>query len=106
MVVIMVIVIVVVIINVCVSGEDISSVGELSAGASQDVSASTDHVWCEGELLAVEDEEVSVFVKLGLVVSASILQVLNSILLVRDLAVVLVNVIVIVMDSVIVCRDV
>ena len=57
-------------------------VREVGASAGQDVSARSNHVHGEGELLAVENEEVSVFVKFVLVPSAFSAESLNSVLLV------------------------
>jgi len=68
--------------GVSVAGEDIRSVVEIGSLAGEDVGAGTDHIYGEGELLAVEDEEVSVFVELILVSSACSLASLNSVLLV------------------------
>ena len=60
------------------SNERLSSVGELGSLAGQDVSACANHVGGEGVLLAVEDEEVSIFIKLLLASSASSLASLDS----------------------------
>lgn len=64
--------------------ENVSSVAESGITAGEDVSADTDHVICEGELLAVEHEEVLVLVEAGLGVSASPLEVARSISLSVD----------------------
>ena len=73
---------------IVVAVEDVSSVWKLSAIAGQDISTGTNHVWSEGELLAVEHEEVSVNIKSFLAVSALPLESVNSILLVIDFMVI------------------
>lgn len=85
-VIVMVIVVMIIIVVVVVGTvEDVCSVWEFSAGTGKDISACTDEVWGEGELLAVEDKEISVFILGFLGLSAFILESLNSLLLVRDL---------------------
>jgi len=60
------------------TSEDVSSVAKSGASTGEDVSTSTDHIWSESKLLAVEDEEISVFVECPLNSSATVLEVLNS----------------------------
>jgi len=64
----------------------VPSVGQFGLSACKEVSARADHVRCEGVLLAVQDQEITVFVKFDLIVSALTLQVLDSVLLVLVLA--------------------
>ena len=106
MVVVMVIVMVIVIVMV-VPDEGVSLVVEPCVSAGQDISAGTDHVWGEGELLAVEDEEFSVLSQGLVALSAAILEVMNSVLLVMDLVVVLTDAdpVVVVVDLVVVLGD-
>ena len=87
-VVVVVVINVVVVVMVNVTSEDVSSVREIGIDASQDVSAGTDHVSSEGELLAVEHKEISVNIKIVLATSASLLQPLNSVFLVVDFIVI------------------
>ena len=86
--------------------EDVGSVGESGSGAGQDVGACANHVLGEGVLLAVEDEDISVFVELSLRSSASSLASLDSALLVGDFFVVLVNSVIVASDAFIVLTDV
>ena len=83
---------------VWVAVEDVCSVWEFSSCAGKDISACTDEVWCEGELLAVEDKEISIFILCFLGTSALSLESLNSVLLVRDLIIVIVDAIIVVVD--------
>jgi len=87
---------------VWVAVEDVSFVVEFSSSAGQDVSASTNHVLSESKLLAVKDEEVSVFVKAALASSALLLEPSNSMLLVRDLMVIVGDLLIVLLDSVVV----
>ena len=82
---VVVVIVVVVIIVRAGSVEDVSSVWEFSSGTGKDISACTDEVWGEGELLAVEDKDISVFISSFLGLSALSLESLDSLLLVRDL---------------------
>ena len=103
--------VIVVVIFVVVDGgvayEGLSFVREISVAACQDVSASSDHVFCESKLLAVEDEELSVFVNVSFTLFAFVLQATNTILLVMDLVVVDADAhpVVVVMDAVMVLGD-
>jgi hypothetical protein len=83
--VVVVIVVVVIIVRAVATNEDVSSVWEFSSGTGKDISACTDEVWGEGELLAVEDKDISVFISSFLGLSALSLESLDSLLLVRDL---------------------
>ena len=87
-VIVVVVIVVIVVMVACVAREDVSSVSEFGIGASEDVSAGTNHVFSEGELLAVEHEEISVNIKLVLAASASLLQPLNPVLLVINFIVI------------------
>jgi len=96
------------------ANEGVSSVVEFCVAAGQDVSAGTDHVWGEGKLLAMEDEELSVDGELFFAFSAEILELTNSVLLFMDLVIVLadanpvvvvVNAVVVIGDAVVVGRD-
>ena len=85
---------------------------KVSSSASEDVSASSNHVLGPGELLAVENKSISVFPEAGVTVSALFLQSLESVPLVIDLLVVFLdapiiifNVIIVVMNSVVVVVD-
>ena len=91
--------------TVRVATEDVSSVSEISVVAGQDISASTDHVPGESELLAVEDKEVSVGVEVLLHSSASFLEFCDSLLVFRYIVGIVTNFIVIVFDVVVVIRD-
>jgi len=87
------------------SVKDISSVGEVSSTACEDVCACSNHVWGEGKLLAVEHEEVSVLLKSLLTPLALSLQSLDSLVLVIDLIIICVDSTIIVSDSVVVVFD-
>ena len=90
---------------VWVSVEDVCPVGKVSSRAGKDISACTNHVCSESELLAVKDEEVSLDVSTFLAGSATSLKSFNSVLLVRDLFIVLLDTMIVVVDSVVVFRD-
>jgi len=77
-----VVMVIVVVIVVDWGSEDIRVVREVGSVAGKDSGAGTNHILGEGELLAVENEEVSVFVKFVLVLSAFSAESLNSVLLV------------------------
>ena len=100
------VVVVIVVVIIVVGVEYVSSVGEVGVSAGEDVGACSNHILGEGELLAVEDEEVSVVVEVFLAVSAISLQSLDSAFLIGDLVVVVRDSVVVVGDSVVVLRDV
>ena len=103
--VIMVMIVVVVVIVSVLAGPVVPSVGEVSAGASENISACTNHVGGEGKLLAVKDEDSSVVVASRLGGSALSLEVLDSVLLIRDLAIIVMDLTIVVIDAVVVLRD-
>ena len=74
--------------SVWVTVKDVCSVWEFSSSAGKNISACADEVWSEGELLAVENKDISVFILCSLGSSAPSLEVLNPLFLVRDLIVV------------------
>jgi hypothetical protein len=78
-------VMIIIVMAVMATVEDVCSVWEFSSGTGKDISACTDEVWGEGELLAVEDKEISFFISGCLGLSALSLESLDSLLLVRDL---------------------
>ena len=80
--------------------ETLHSVWEFSSRTGEDIGTSTDHVCCKGELLAVENECISVFSEASLAVSALFLQSLDSVSLVIDLVVVIIDAIVVSADFV------
>ena len=80
-VVVAIIVVVLLVVVVC-AVEDVSSVWEFSSSTGKDISACADKVCSEGELLAVEDKEISIFVLSFLGSSALSLESLNSVFLV------------------------
>ena len=69
----------------------IPSVREFGSRAGEDVGAGTNHVASKGELLAVEHEGVSVFEKTGLTVSALFHQSLDSVSLIINLMIVIID---------------
>ena len=81
-----------------VAGPVVPSVVQLSAMASEDVGACTDHVWSEGELLAVEDEHVTVVVEVVLAPSTLFLESLYSVELLGDFILVLVDFTIVLVD--------
>merc|ERR1711920_524520 len=85
--------------------EDVCSVGKVGSRTGKDISACTNHVCGEGELLAVKDEEVSVIVEFFLASSALSLESLDSVLLVRDLRIVFVDSMVVVVNAMVVLID-
>jgi len=85
--------------------EDVSSVGEPCVNAREDVSACTNHVWGESELLAVELEEVSVFFESVLASLASFVQSLDSPFLVGDFFVVCGNALVVSLNALIIVTN-
>jgi len=94
-----------VVVVVMVSTENVCSVSEIGATAGQDVSACANHVLGEGELLAPENEEVSIFIESLLASSAFLLESLNSAFLVTDLMIVVRDVVIVLVDAVIVVLD-
>jgi len=88
-----------------VAVEDVCSVGKTGSIAGEEISACANHVWGEGKLLAVEDEEVSLNIAAFLAPSALSLESFNSVLLVRDLIVVLLDTMIVVVDSMVVLTD-
>ena len=78
----------------------IPSVREFGSRAGEDVGAGTNHVASKGKLLAVEHEGVSVFEKTGLTVSALFHQSLDSVSLIINLMVVIIDAIVVSADFV------
>lgn len=85
---------------------------KVSSTAGEDVSAGSNHVFGEGELLAIENQCVSVFPEAIIAVSALFLQSLESVPLVINLLVVVfdtiiiaVNVLVVVMNGVVILVD-
>merc|ERR1712151_721773 len=85
-----------------VAVEDVSLVMKFRCIAGKDVSTSADHVLGPCELLAVEDEEVSVFVEVLLASKASFLESFDSSALAFDLIVVFLDFMIVVMDIVVV----
>ena len=75
------------------------SVQEVALVAGQKLGTHWHQFWCEGELLAVEDEEVSVFIDSSLHSSGSPLESLASVLLVADLIIGISNVFVILFNA-------
>ena len=69
----------------------IPSVREFGSRAGEDVGAGTNHVASKGKLLAVEHEGVSVFEKTGLTVSALFHQSLDSVSLIINLMIVIID---------------
>ena len=69
----------------------IPSVREFGSRAGEDVGAGTNHVASKRKLLAVEHEGVSVFEKTGLTVSALFHQSLDSVSLIINLMVVIID---------------
>lgn len=80
------------------SGEDVSPVWETGVDAGKDVCAWADHVGGEGELLAEQDEGISVFIKSSLSSSASLLDGLGLVLLILEIIVVPINIVVVVVN--------
>jgi hypothetical protein len=78
------------------------SVWELSSSAGEDVSASSNHVFGPGKLLAVENKCISILAKACFARSALLLQSLESVPLVINLLVIVVNTTVILFDAVVV----
>lgn len=76
------------------------SVVELCVSAGQDVSTGTDHVWGEGKLLAVEDEEVSMLVEDALLAPAQLLEEVDLVSLVVNPVVDVLNIVSVMMDLV------
>ena len=70
--------------SVFVAGPGVPSVVELGTRACEDVGASTYHIWSEGELLAVEDEQVAFLIDVLLVPAALSLQSFDLTELVGD----------------------
>ena len=85
-----------------VTSEDVCSVGELCSVAREDVSAATNHVRGPGELLAVEDQEISVIIKIVLAIPALLLKSLNSVALVLNLFVIVIDSVIVVGDKVVI----
>ena len=69
----------------------IPSVREFGSRAGEDVGAGTNHVASKRKLLAVEHEGVSVFEKTGLTVSALFHQSLDSVSLIINLMIVIID---------------
>lgn len=76
------------------------SVVELCVSAGQDVSTGADHVWGEGKLLAVEDEEVSMLVEDALLAPAQLLEEVDLVSLVVNPVVDVLNIVSVMMDLV------
>ena len=88
---------------VAVSAEEtLHSVREFSSRAGEDIGASTDHVACKGELLAVKNECISVLSEASLAVSALFLQSLDSVSLVIDFVVVFIDTVVVSTDVIVI----
>ena len=88
------------------------SVWKVGTSAGKDFSASSDHVFGEGELLAIENQCISVLPEACVAISALFLQPLESVPLVINLSIVVidaviiaVNVIVVVMNVVVILVD-
>ena len=83
------------------------SVWELSSSAGEDVSASSNHVFGPGKLLAVENKCISILPKACVADSALLLQSLQSVPLVINLLVIVINATIVLSDAVIVvCNSV
>lgn len=88
---------------VAVSAEEtLHSVWEFSSRTGEDIGTSTDHVACKGELLAVENECISVLSEASLAVSALFLQSLDSVSLVIDFVVVFIDTVVVSTDVIVI----
>ena len=74
----------------------------LSSSAGQDIGTGTNHVFSPGELLAVEDEGISVFSEASFAGSALFLQSLETISLVINLFVVGIDGPVVILDATII----
>ena len=78
------------------------SVWKVSSSASEDVSASSNHVFGESKLLAVENKCISILPEAFIAVSALFLQSLESVPLIIDLTVVFIDAPIIIFNSIIV----
>lgn len=76
------------------------SVVELCVTAGQDVSTGADHVWGEGKLLAVEDEEVSMLAEDALLAPAQLLEEVDLVSLVVNPVVDVLNIVSVLMNLV------
>ena len=75
---------------------------DLSSSAGQDIGACANHVLSPSELLAVEDESISVFPETSIADSALFLQSLESVVLIIDLSIVVVDTFIVFIDSIVV----
>ena len=78
---------------------------DLSSSAGQDIGACANHVLSPSELLAVEDESISVFPEASIADSALFLQTLQSVPLVIDLTVVFIDAPIIIFDIVVILMN-
>ena len=92
-----------------IGGSACSPVGppvwEISSAASEDVSASSNHVFGESKLLAVENKCISILPEAFVAVSALFLQSLESVPLIIDLTVVFIDAPIIIFDIVVILMN-
>jgi len=82
------------------------SVWKVGLTAGEDISASSNHVFGKCELLAIENKCLSVLPEAVIAVSALFLQSLESVPLVIDLSVIIINALIIAIDVLIVIMNV
>ena len=82
------------------------SVWKVGSSAGEDISASSDHVFGEGKLLAIENQCISVLPEAIVAISALFLQSFESVPLVINLSVVVIDAIIIAVDVIVVVMNV
>jgi len=91
--------------SVSVSGANHPPPWNLSSAAGEDVSASSNHVFGESKLLAVENKCISILPEAFVAVSALFLQSLESVPLIIDLTVVFIDAPIIIFDIVVILMN-